>query len=555
MAGSNQMTATGERKAFGTTLLLRLLVCAIVLGILAASITLTTTLRSEVNGLAIPFDTDEADHANPGLDLYHAIQRGEAAGVVEAISRQAFYPPLNSIFVAASYAKTGPGLATSRLPSTWFHLLAVVGVFAVCWMLLSRVYPRESWWIPVLGSCLAAALLLTCPALLGGASLAMLEPLAILTVVLTLLVVAWQEQVRSSSGAILTGVTLLLVWFAKYNFAAMVVPAVAGALWLGRYPPRLPRITFGILAAGLFMWMIIADPYVIWRFFVGHGSDTRFLTAENFFFYPGALVSDFALSPQIALLSYALALVGAVRYRSSDTVRVAVLVTLITLLIYFISPVNEARYISPAVVCLFLMAGLGFAALIESLNRWLLPAMLPLCLLIFLAFFTLGIKTVELNARLPGMVQDYLEGHPDLYRLQDFIADNVDSRAPLLACGLHDQFSREAVIWKLMAESDDHAAYTDIRVDPYPYTDFLLNRLRDRKRNVPAPWLDSSFPKEPVGEIIKQGYYGYAVTIVDTRWSSAQLNFVDQCHEALLPYPVSSLELGYWTASVFRLKS
>ena len=44
---------------------------------LGATIYLTYTLAARVNSETIPFDTDEADHAIAGLEVYTALKRGD----------------------------------------------------------------------------------------------------------------------------------------------------------------------------------------------------------------------------------------------------------------------------------------------------------------------------------------------------------------------------------------------------------------------------------------------------------------------------------------------
>ena len=84
----------------------------------------------------IPFDTDEADHANSGLELYVAAYQKDVDSIWQAIVRQTFYPPVHSLFIALSYSLFGPSLFASRIPSVFFFLIYLIVVFVVTFLFL-----------------------------------------------------------------------------------------------------------------------------------------------------------------------------------------------------------------------------------------------------------------------------------------------------------------------------------------------------------------------------------------------------------------------------------
>ena len=142
-----------------------LLICA---STLLLAVSLCILLIDTVNRSTIPFDTDEANHAVDGWEVYWAASNGSPQNLNEALTAQGFYPPLHSTAVALSYWLAGPSLASSRLPSVVIFALSLVLLAWLTYRISSRVVVDGTLrpWLPLIGAAFGVGFVLG--PLIGG---------------------------------------------------------------------------------------------------------------------------------------------------------------------------------------------------------------------------------------------------------------------------------------------------------------------------------------------------------------------------------------------------
>lgn len=468
-------------------------------------------LFGAVGSSGIPFDTDEADHANAALEVTVALERGDVAHLVRSVRRQTFYPPLHSLLVAPFYFALGPTLFSSRLPSVLLFSLVPFLLFTAV-LLSAKERGRTTFHSSVLAAALfSAALPLLSPVLLESGALCMLElPGVVLTAAL-LLVFCCEPLTRPH--LLLTSLLLVLMTVTKYNFALGLTPGVLLALLIRPGVPRRKALGEAIFAGtvtltGLGLWILVSDGESLWFSITGHGKYAPVFSSENLFFYPQAWLAAYHISAPVGCVVTALALIGIVAGRRRPALLLAGVVTLTTWTVTTASAVNEFRHIIITAPGLWLLAGFGLMKILDSLQplRPWAPSVAVLFLLT--GFFAAAPGYI---GEIPGLIRKAQEGHESFSALYDFVADEVDMQRPIFAVGFFDQFGQEALRWELARRGG--LAYTEVVADSYPPTSARLLRQRNRGRNVDSyagkPWLAGSGPEE----VLAKGGYDYAVVI------------------------------------------
>jgi 4-amino-4-deoxy-L-arabinose transferase-like glycosyltransferase len=429
---------------------------------LAQALVLTVILFETTATSTIPFDTDEADHANAALELLYAESPGET---IQAIVRQSFYPPLHSLPVALSYASRGVSLASSRLPSVSFFIFYL----GLQFFITRRSCQRISAPHPTFAGSVTLFFAATSPVVVLTSSLCMLEPLGVLLVSGLLFCLAELEEGGRKTVAVASVFTTLL-FLTKYSFGIFALPALALTLLVPyrAAPPLASRLrvcSYYVLASliGFSLWIGITDHESAWQFIAGHPSYAPFLSLKNFSFYPIAWFSAYAVDPVTSCLALLLMGVGAVRHWELLSVRFATLLGVLTVAILTISTTNEQRHMMILAPGAWYLAGLG------SLEAWAwtqkkyvekrLVTGVWLSLLLLNAAFWAGYRI----SVLPEKLQKGFEGRPEYTVLQDAIVNNIDPSKPVLVIGTSDQFGTEALRWKFADAAG--VRYSEIRVD------------------------------------------------------------------------------------------
>lgn len=465
------------------------------------------TILNEVLRLPIPFDTDEADHANAGIELFFALQSGDLSTITSAITRQAFYPPVHSFFVAAAYALKDISVQSSRLPSLFFFILTSLSLGAATFSAARSLQLRTS------SACIGSAAALLCISgsriTAENAALCMLELCGVFFTALTV-----HLCIKEKRSPLLIALSLAIVMLTKYSFGLILIPGVLVGIAAADSHFRLSKqnllrsIYAGAALLGvLLLWFVSSDKAAIIHFFIGHPQYAPLLSSENLLFDIRSWLFDYSNHFSTSLLIIIFSVLAISRFRRNQAVRAAAGTVLFALIILTISTTNESRHFMVAAPALWFLGALGCAEIAEKFSER--PAVFALVMpFLFLPFFYSG---YTLPQKLPAYIAREMEGQPQFAELQDAIFSVVDCSQPALFIGVSDQFGIEALRWK--GAEKCKMPYTDVRFDTFPYRDDKNMTARKRKRNLDMPYSEPLFPKEPVEAVIETGYYKTIVLI------------------------------------------
>jgi hypothetical protein len=543
----------------------RILVIAVVVLVLLATAALVAQLVRTVTTAAIPFDTDEANHAVDGWEVYHALAAGSPADLSRAVVRQGFYPPVHSFFVATAYAVAGPGLATSRLPTVVNFALSLA-LLAWLTVRLGRrqpdAAPTGAWWVVAAAAC-AVAFAITSPVYVSQAVLVMQEITGALLGLVLLLVVdqadhAVRKRWRWLVAAALVATTIALT---KYSFGLFYLPGLILGLvtahWpgrsdAGRWDPGIWRdvgIVLAVYGGILGLWLLVTDRTTLWLFFTDHPQYAPIFSRKNLLYLFRLWFNSYAPHAALAIIGTGLAILGAARRWPSVAVRVAVWSILAAVAVLTISPTDEPRHFLPVAPAVWLLAGLG---LVEGW-RWLegsgrgRQGVASLVVLIAL----LSGSAIQPARRLGVSLQRQLEGRPALLALHDFALGQVDLNRPVLFIGdFNDQNTLLAIRWRAATRTGRSLWALDIDYFPFEHHEHSLNRT-GRKAQIAT--VDPTFPRQHMNEIFARGYFAYVVEFKQTSdYAGPRASNPD---DPLCPYLTVEQQVEDWIAIVYDLNT
>jgi hypothetical protein len=497
-------------------------------------------LGIQISRSTIPFDTDEADHANAALELYSWIQRGDIGGIGEAIRRQAFYPPVHSIPVAISYLLLEPSLFSSRLPALVF--------FAATLLLLAFFLRRFFQDVPdfVSWGAISFALIFSAASEIAvlHSTLSMLEMTGVFLVA-ALLIAAMKR------GEIVLCCFALLIMLTKYSFGVIVFPALVCSVWYPtrRANARKPLFAAVLLSLSFGAWAIWTDTGSLIHFFIGHPSYDPIFSWENLTFEIRSWLSDYSLGTLSALLSIPLASLAAWHFWSRLPVRLASFLVLWAFLILGLSTTNESRHFMVALPSMWVLTTLGAVVSWQSQTRWLtvfrlISVALPILIVV---------RVPRFIASLPSRIQKEYEGRPEYSHLEEFVAESAGDGSPSLINGVSDALSLESFRWYFARRL--HVPYTEVKLDAFPYREDKNQTAFLRKRNVARASLDESFPKDSVEDILRTAYYSSFVLVTSPRLMARRDLRQGELIDRLNSYPFEEQKIGEFTVRVYRLRT
>jgi len=455
------------------------------------------------------FDTDEADHANAGIELFSAMLTGNIRIIYDAIVRQSFYPPLHSFFISISYLILGPTIQSSRFPS-----IIVFAAYVLVIAFLTQQFLRKKVLPIYAGSGIAMLLAFTSPITIKNSVICMLEPTGLLTTSVSLFAVHKYGGRKDIKAMFLIAFSIILVFLSKYSFGIIVLPAILSSLFFEYNPDSGVRLNYKkpfevcFFTVLLFcIWLFLTDYLSVWHFFVGHPSYAPILSAENLLYDVRSWLNVYCVNKLISLFVLGFAVISVYFFISEPLIRACLFLVFWALFILGLSTTNEERHFLVAAPGLWILAGVGYAKLHSLLvDRKII---LNYTQLFFCGAFLAGIYNH--TASLEDDIDKGFEGEDTYYDLQRFIVDNISKDSPILVNGNTDNFSIESIRW--MVASIFRVPYTHVKVDSYPFREDKNKTARKRKRNLERPWEVLGFPKKPLINVLETGYYKYAVQI------------------------------------------
>jgi 4-amino-4-deoxy-L-arabinose transferase-like glycosyltransferase len=528
------------------------LLIAIFMGILLVDI---------VNETTIPFDTDEANHAVDGWEVYWATSRGSLQNLYQALTAQAFYPPLHSTAVALSYWLIGPSLTSSRLPSV---LIFAVSLILLAWLTyrVSRRIVSEGTlrpWLPLIGAAFSVLFALMSQIYASLAVLVMLEMTGAMVGLLFLLCVDAVDQAGQNrkrwawlSISVLLAIAILLT---KYSFALFFIPGLIAGILSDQLPWRLPNLRWReaamlLLAIGglIGLWVMVTDRATMMLFFTDHPEYVSRLSAENLLYLPQVWFRDYAVAPVFGAIVLGLAIWGTVHQWHWLTVRVATWSIIAGLIVLTISTTNESRHLLPLAPAIWMLAGTGLVTVLCNLRgrSSALIGAIPLTLFVLLLLSAVG----PLRS-LRGQIEAEFEGDPVYSEVQAFALGHVDLNHPVLFIGdFTDQNGLLALRW--LAATSTGRSLDSIDLDYFPFENHEHSLIRTNRKPQIAT-VDPTFPRRYINEILDREHYSAVVEIkrLDNHFGPRGANPADP----LCSYQTLEQTFGEWIVIVYDLET
>lgn len=403
-----------------------------------------------------PFDTDEANHALPALHMALVLEAGNLGDFFRLLTAQNFYPPGVTWLKALVFWLWGGTAVTARLFSAVCLFLVGTVLYAIC----LEIDEKHGW----LSGLITASLTLVMTSLLMNGTLVMLETPGLLVSLLALWGYLRAGKRPSPGRLLLTSLFLILTVFTKYTYGAATLTAVALTeltLVTGNFRHGLRALPwwrwfalFAPLALALLLWLVRPGNL---NAVVGYAQplsqNESWLSWRGFAYYPLSLARFETPAPLFALVNLVGLGWGFANWRRFG-IRLLLFYFLAGMgLIMVINHPFNSRFIATFVPALHLLTAVMLTNLLLPLrHRWRQAVPLLLGGLLLLAGWQ-SARTLPQRFTLFGSrLEVEYETQPVLNDLAAWLKDEISPNARFLLINPWDQFSAEAMTWRLAVE-------------------------------------------------------------------------------------------------------
>lgn len=477
----------------------------------------------------IPFDSDEANHANLAVRQYQDLAAGRFADFARHSYRTGQFPFFHAWTILPAYALLGVTEFASRLPQCLHFVLGAAATAIAAWRVCGESRRAGG---------LAGALFACSPLLAVLSGLCMLEtPGAAMTAVA---LACFAESLRHDGRAAFrwdaaTAVAVLATWFTKLNYGMWVLPAIGlgylvHATHAGTRRRALVGVAtyVGVLVLALGIWYSTPSQRAAFHGFLTNPAqkvsvvhdDPSFrlpgFRTENFTGYFPLVAGQFHLHWTIGAAVLALAVGGAVRgiaERNAGIVAAAACAgwTWISLSMGFREYALD-RFIAPALPAIWITAAAGAQPFLDRGTRGKLRAAAESLLLAA----GLAAQVIVVRTRLPLEYEVGTEFRP----VYDHVLRTVPGPASVILLNCTDHVSPRTLLFELSRQPG--RTYTEFDVK-----DGSGERIYESTRNLdvwtsdPRPWGDASWTSWVVELVPGPRYPDAVVRETIAMWSRA----------------------------------
>jgi 4-amino-4-deoxy-L-arabinose transferase-like glycosyltransferase len=383
---------------------------------------------------------------------------GNLGEFFQRLTAQNFYPPGVTWLKALVFWLWGGTAVTARLFSAVCLFLALPVLYAIC----LEIDERYGW----LSGLIAASLTATMTSLLVNGTLVMLETPGLLVSLLALWAYVRAGKRPSSGRLFLASFCLILTVLTKYTYGAVTVTAVVlsanWCLFLAMcvmdgvpLPWRRWAALFAPLAVVLLLWLArpgslsgvldYAQPLA--------GDGNAWLCLARFAYYPLSLARFETPAPLFALVNLAGLVWALVNWRKPGIQLLLGYFLVGMALIMFINHPFNPRFIATFVPALHVMTAVMLTNLLLPLrHRWRQAVPLLLGGLLLLAGWQSAQTLPQRFALFGSRLEVEYETQPVLNELAAWLEEEISPNGRFLLINPWDQFSAEALSWRLAAE-------------------------------------------------------------------------------------------------------
>jgi hypothetical protein len=459
----------------------------------AGAAVVAVVVAANVSG-TIPFDSDEANHANLALRQYQDLADGRLADFVRHSYRTGQFPFLHGWSVLPWFALLGATAYAARVAQcAWF----VLGAAATGWAAWrASDGDRRATFV-------AATLFGASPLLATYAGVCMLETPGAAATAVALAVFASACRAEGRRARWLhaaTGLAALATWFVKLNYGLWIIPALAAGhvVRVVRAPQRREVLRDALAFAAVIVvvlgvWYSRADQRAAFMGFLHNPSQAVSVESDDPTFripglHPGNFTAYFALVASeghghwiVGALAFVFFLWGARRALTDPVAAAATACLAWTWLVLSMGfrEYAQARFIASALPALWIVASLGFA---DVLRRVALPSWVR-----YLSLALLSGSVVVQAVRQPERLATEYEVGDEFAPVFAFLEREIPPRASVLAVGYTDHASARTLEWTL--GSAEGRAWRDVNVVGLNSERvFESAKSLDRWMTVPRPW-------------------------------------------------------------------
>ncbi|MCG3134635.1 MAG: hypothetical protein HMLKMBBP_01949 [Planctomycetes bacterium] len=450
---------------------------------------------------SVPFDSDEANHANIGLRQWQDLREFRFADFLRHSYRTGQFPFLHGWSLVPFFAAIGQSEFAARIAQVAWYLAGVLATGAAAGRLAGDDKRAGGF---------AAALFALSPLLSSHAGLCMLEtPGAAATAVALLAFVeaARYEGPRRWRYDVFAAATVLAAYFVKHNYGIVLFPALllgyAARLLFGDDRKRAAAgllVFTGTVAAVIGAWYASPAQRAAFKGFLTNPAQTVALVedaaafripafrTDNFTAYPSLVAVDYHVHWTVGAAVFALFLAGVWKlFRTRETAGVPAAAVLLGTWLMLSLGFREyalSRFIANALPGLWIVAALGAAPLLRKVPST--PAGQGATALLLAGAF--GAHVLMLPARM----RDDLENDGRWAPVFAAVLEKLPRPADVLVVNYTDAVSARTLEWRLAtrpgASPGDHVV-----------KGLIAERVYESDREFDA-WMDDRRPWGRAGE-------------------------------------------------------
>lgn len=475
----------------------------------------------------IPFDSDEANHANLALRQYQDLRDGRLLDFLRHSYRTGQFPFFHGWTVVPWFAALGATTFAARVAQC---LHFVVGCAATAWAAHHATGGDRR------AGGVAGLLFAASPALAVWSGLCMLETPGAAMSALALLAFAASLRAHGRAAArldVATAGAVLATWFTKLNYGIWILPAIGlgyVASWAWRRDERRARAVallryVGVLVVVLGAWYSTASARAQFHGFLTNPAqavsvvedDPTFrlpgLSAANFTAYFGLVAGGFHVHWAIGAVVMLAAAAGAwrgLRERNAAIVAAAACVawTWISLSFEF-REYAMTRFVAPALPALWICAACGAAPLLRRAAEGRIARAAGWTLLAG------GLVACALQVRAGLAPAREYEVDARFRPVFDHLAGTLRPPASVMVVNYTDHTSARTLAWELGSRPGGSYRAFDV-TGLIAERIYESDRLFDAWLDTPRPWGDASWGGYVVEMIPGPRYFDAAVVVPAT---------------------------------------
>jgi hypothetical protein len=415
----------------------RVIIFLIVVALAAAAA--TSIYSTIVKYQGIPFPYDSAGHAYEGLRIAEDLKAGGIISFIADTYRQAFWPFFHSWVLAPAFIMFGNTYSVARAASMFCFIIFIPALYFTA----AEMSETRGHWVGLIVVCLA----LTSLPLLVLSAMSMSEIPGLMMTFLTFLF--YMKALRSGKSFlyVCAGVLMSLTFFTKWHHGVFVIAAIfitqltytKKLFCRTNYSLLLP---FVLIMAGWFIYPRHLSSFYFATTFQPHYY--KFLSLENFLFYPNSFLHTYNASLIVAVV-IAACFIFSLKNIKDPRVRLLAIQIFFGLILMTIKLDKRDRYIVTMVPSVWILGATQLVDIVHQLKSRITDNRIRFSLAFVMIAGILAISFLKVPAvykKYPNSLVKYnyySDEKPG--KAYEFISENVDKHGHIAVFGTWDSYN------------------------------------------------------------------------------------------------------------------